>query len=90
MWFINMGVELKYVCLIIVSYVLGCFCGAYYYGTIFLKKDIRIFGSGNLGALNSGRVLGKKAFVIVLFIDILKGILAVEIGQVFFLIIWNF
>jgi glycerol-3-phosphate acyltransferase PlsY len=41
--------------------------------------DIRKHGSGNSGATNSVRVLGKKAGIIVLIIDILKGWLAVGI-----------
>lgn len=41
--------------------------------------DVRKYGSGNSGATNSLRVLGKKAGAIVLIIDMLKGWLAVGI-----------
>ena len=39
--------------------------------------DIRHYGSGNMGATNAMRVLGKKVGISVLLIDILKGFLAV-------------
>lgn len=35
--------------------------------------DITQQGSGNIGATNVGRVIGKKAYFLVLFLDILKG-----------------
>lgn len=74
---------LKLMIITLSSYFIGCFCGAYYYGTIFKNKDIRDFGSGNLGALNSGRVLGSGGFAIVLIIDLLKGMIVVIIGRHF-------
>ena len=43
---------------------------------MFYKKNIRDYGSGNLGATNAYRVLGIKAGVIVAIADILKGTLA--------------
>lgn len=73
----------KFIIITLTSYFIGCFCGAYYYGTIFNKKDIRNFGSGNLGALNSGRVLGTGSFFVVLFIDFLKGVIVVITGRYF-------
>ncbi|MCR1975359.1 glycerol-3-phosphate acyltransferase [Clostridium sporogenes] len=72
---------LKLLIIILSSYFIGCFCGAYYYGTIFKDKDIRNFGSGNLGALNSKRVLGNISFIIVLSIDFFKGFTTIIIGR---------
>ncbi len=43
---------------------------------MFYKKDIRRYGSGNLGATNAYRVLGLKAGLIVAIADILKGTFA--------------
>jgi glycerol-3-phosphate acyltransferase PlsY len=43
---------------------------------MFYKKDIRGYGSGNLGATNTYRVLGLKTGVIVAIADILKGTFA--------------
>lgn len=74
---------LKLIIISLMSYFIGCFCGAYYYGIIFKNIDIRNYGSGNLGALNSGRVLGTMSFVVVLFIDSFKGIFVVMIGRYF-------
>ena len=46
--------------------------------------DIRKEGSGNPGTTNTLRVMGKKAAVVVLLIDILKGTLAVVLAGVLF------
>ncbi|MCR6545204.1 glycerol-3-phosphate acyltransferase [Dehalobacterium formicoaceticum] len=73
--------DLKEIFFIIFSYLIGCFSGAYYYGIIFKKVDLRKLGSGNLGALNAGRVLGQKDFLVVFLIDFLKGAMVVFIAQ---------
>lgn len=44
--------------------------------------DIRTKGSGNAGTTNMLRVMGKKAALITLVIDVLKGVVAVVIGRV--------
>lgn len=46
--------------------------------------DIRMEGSGNAGTTNVLRVFGKKAAVATLFIDVLKGTLAVFFGGFLF------
>lgn len=43
--------------------------------------DIRKEGSGNPGTTNVLRVMGKKAAVLTLLIDVLKGVVAVLIGK---------
>ncbi|MFS0783070.1 glycerol-3-phosphate 1-O-acyltransferase PlsY [Bacillus sp. 1P06AnD] len=58
------------------SYLIGSISFALVIGKMFYKKDIRDYGSGNLGATNAYRVLGVKAGVIVAIADILKGTLA--------------
>ena len=45
--------------------------------------DIKKEGSGNAGTTNALRVLGKKAAVITLIIDVCKGVLAVYLGMKF-------
>lgn len=61
---------------LILSYLIGSISFALVIGKVFFKKDIRDYGSGNLGATNAYRVLGIKAGVIVAIADILKGTLA--------------
>ncbi len=44
--------------------------------------DIKKEGSGNAGTTNVLRVMGKKAAIVTLLVDILKGVLAVVLGGV--------
>lgn len=60
----------------LLAYVIGSIPSGLWIDKIFYKKDIREFGSGNLGATNSFRVLGIKAGSIVTVMDILKGTVA--------------
>jgi len=62
---------------IIISYLIGSIPTAYLFGRALKGIDIRNFGSGNMGATNALRVLGKRAGVAVLVIDVLKGALPV-------------
>lgn len=63
--------------LIIGAYLLGSIPSAVWIGKAFFNIDVREFGSGNAGATNTFRVLGKSAGIPVLIIDILKGSAAV-------------
>jgi glycerol-3-phosphate acyltransferase PlsY len=62
----------------IFAYLAGSIPTAVWYGKIFHGIDVRQHGSGNAGATNSLRTLGKKAGIIVLIVDFLKGFLAVK------------
>ena len=62
---------------IVMSYLLGCVCFAYYMSSIVHKKDIRTIGSGNPGSSNIGRQFGVLWFIPVLLLDALKGFLVV-------------
>ncbi|MBC1572918.1 glycerol-3-phosphate 1-O-acyltransferase PlsY [Listeria booriae] len=62
--------------LCVIAYILGSIPSGLWIGKIFYKKDIRDFGSGNLGATNSFRVLGVKPGIVVTVMDILKGTVA--------------
>ncbi|MCU0437121.1 MAG: glycerol-3-phosphate 1-O-acyltransferase PlsY [Raineya sp.] len=64
----------------ILAYLLGSIPTAVWVGTKIYGKDVRNFGSGNAGATNTFRVLGKKAGIFVLFCDVLKGFLATHLG----------
>ena len=61
---------------IVISYLFGSVPWALVIGQVFYHKDIRKEGSGNLGATNAGRVLGKPAAIIVTVLDALKAFLA--------------
>lgn len=62
--------------LMLVAYLIGSFTAGLWIGKWFFKKDIREYGSHNLGATNSFRILGVKAGIVVMIIDVLKGTLA--------------
>ncbi len=66
--------------LLLVGYLLGSIPTAVWIGKFFYKIDVREYGSGNAGATNTFRVLGKKAGIPVLLIDVLKGFLAVNLA----------
>ena len=68
----------------IVAYLLGSIPSGLWVGQYFFKKDIRQFGSGNLGSTNAFRVLGKKAGSLVLFFDVFKGFLAMILALTIF------
>lgn len=63
--------------MLILSYLIGAFPSGLIIGKLFFKKDIRQYGSGNTGATNSFRVLGRPAGFIVTFLDIFKGFITV-------------
>lgn len=62
------------------SYLIGSFSSAYIVGKAFKKIDIRNHGSGNAGATNALRIMGKKLGVLTFFMDFAKGAIAVLIG----------
>ena len=66
---------------IVIGYLLGSISFSYLFGKWLKKIDIRNYGSGNAGATNTLRVLGKGPAITVLILDILKGIAAVFISK---------
>lgn len=72
---------MKYLFVIILPYIIGCFSSAYIIGKAFKKIDIRNFGSGNVGSTNALRVMGAKLGIFTFLLDILKGVVAVYIGR---------
>ena len=67
---------------LLVAYLLGSVPSAVWIGKVFYGTDVREHGSGNAGATNTFRVLGKKAGIPVLLFDVLKGWLAVMLALV--------
>src|SRR5258708_5220228 len=59
------------------AYVLGCFATGYYLVRVCKGEDIRESGSGNVGAKNVGRALGRTGFVVTCLGDLAKGAFAV-------------
>ena len=64
---------------ILAAYLLGSIPSAVWIGKMIYGIDVRQHGSGNAGATNVIRVLGYKAGIPVMLIDILKGWLAVQL-----------
>lgn len=67
--------------LLISAYLTGSIPTAVWWGKRYYGIDVREFGSGNAGATNTFRVLGKKAGIPVLLIDIVKGTIAVLLAH---------
>lgn len=65
---------------LLIGYLLGSVSFSYLAGKLLKGIDIRKHGSGNAGATNTLRVLGKGPGITVLLLDMLKGIAAVWIG----------
>jgi glycerol-3-phosphate acyltransferase PlsY len=70
-----------YIAVALLSYVLGSIPFGYILVRLFLKKDIRETGSGNIGATNVARSGAKALAATTLALDIAKGIAAVWITQ---------
>jgi acyl phosphate:glycerol-3-phosphate acyltransferase len=66
--------------LLLTGYLLGSIPTSVWIGKAFYNIDVREFGSGNAGATNTFRVLGRRAGIPVLIIDILKGSAAVGLA----------
>ncbi len=63
----------------IIAYLIGSMPTALWVGKAFYGIDIREHGSGNSGASNTFRILGKHAGTIVLLLDIVKGLTAASL-----------
>ncbi|MBC8111435.1 MAG: glycerol-3-phosphate 1-O-acyltransferase PlsY [Verrucomicrobia bacterium] len=57
----------------IFAYLIGSIPTSVWYGKAYFGIDIRDYGSGNAGATNTFRVLGKRAGTVVMLVDVLKG-----------------
>ena len=66
---------------VIIGYFIGSIPFALVIGKLFYKTDVRQHGSGNLGGGNTGRVLGKKAGLAVMTLDLLKVSVVVLIAK---------
>jgi acyl phosphate:glycerol-3-phosphate acyltransferase len=65
---------------LLAAYLVGSIPSAVWVGRTFYGIDVREYGSGNAGATNTFRVLGKKPGTAVLIMDIVKGFMAVKLA----------
>lgn len=67
--------------LVVASFFLGAIPFGIVVSRVFFKRDLRDEGSGNIGAANALRALGKGGAIAVLILDGLKGALPVIAGR---------
>lgn len=65
---------------LVFAYLFGSIPTAVWIGQAFYGIDVREYGSGNAGATNTFRVLGKKAGIAVMLLDIFKGYTATNLA----------
>ena len=76
--------NIEIITVFIYSYILGSVPFGLILTKLFLKKDIRKIGSGNIGATNVLRTGGKFLATVTLFFDVIKGYLSVFITNEYF------
>lgn len=69
--------------LMVASYFVGGVPSGYLYVKFIFKKNIRDFGSGNIGSTNVMRVFGKKAGFTTFVFDFLKGFIVTLIARIY-------
>lgn len=74
---------LKIIAMCVIGYLLGSIPSGVWIGKLMYGKDVRDYGSGNMGTTNTFRVLGKKAGIIVLVMDMFKGTLTALLPMMF-------
>jgi glycerol-3-phosphate acyltransferase PlsY len=67
--------------LVVASFFLGAIPFGLVVSKLFFRRDIRAEGSGNIGAANALRTLGRGGAIAVLILDALKGVLPVIAGR---------
>lgn len=73
--------------ILLAAYLIGAIPTAVWVGKSIYGIDVRQHGSGNAGATNTFRVLGKKPGAFVMAVDILKGWAATSLAHL--LVIWG-
>ncbi len=69
---------------ILLSYLLGAVPFGLFFSKLFSSVDVRTVGSGNIGATNVLRAAGKKAAILTLLTDAVKGLIPVLIVKSIF------
>lgn len=68
--------------IVLFAYLLGAVPFGLVVGKLFFQTDVRLVGSGNIGATNVARAAGKKAAIAVLVLDTLKSFLPAWLAKV--------
>lgn len=72
---------LQVIAVVLAAYALGCFVAGYYLVRWRTGQDLRLLGSGSLGAKNAGRQLGRGGYLATGLMDIAKGFAAVFLAR---------
>lgn len=83
----------RFIILFIASYLIGSIPTGLIFTKLLKGIDLRTIGSGNIGATNTMRVLGKPLGILVLVLDALKGVIGALILPLLLdkaIILWNF
>ena len=75
---------MDFLIIVIISYLMGSIPFGFILTKIFLKKDIREVGSGNIGATNTLRAGNKLIGYLTLTLDIIKAIIPVIYTKIYF------
>jgi acyl phosphate:glycerol-3-phosphate acyltransferase len=67
--------------LVALAYLLGSIPSGYWAGRLLKGIDIREHGSGSTGATNVLRTLGQVPAIVVLLVDVLKGVAAIAVAR---------
>jgi len=65
------------------TYLVGAIPTGYWFAKFFFNIDVTQLGSGNIGATNIARVLGKRYFILIFFIDAGKAFLTLYLANCF-------
>lgn len=68
--------------MLIIGYLLGSISFSIIFTRIFVKKDVRDYGSGNAGFTNTLRTAGKSTAILVFICDAAKAVVAILIAMV--------
>lgn len=72
---------MNFIFLLTIAYLIGSVSTAVFVSKRIYGIDIREYGSGNAGATNTFRVLGRKAGIGVMLVDMLKGWVAIQLSH---------
>ena len=75
---------MELILVLLFSYLCGSIPSGFILTKLFTNKDVRKIGSGNIGATNVLRVGNKYLAATTLFLDVIKGYIAVEVTNLYY------